>query len=90
MNRLQELVAQRNAIDADIETEKSQNREQLLTALREQITNSGFTVAEIAPLLVRRPRVPPKYRNPETGATWSGRGKRPSWMDDEGVIKLNP
>ncbi|ANN80855.1 H-NS family nucleoid-associated regulatory protein [Bordetella flabilis] len=24
----------------------------------------------------------PKYRNPETGATWSGMGKRPFWLRD--------
>jgi len=30
---------------------------------------------------VRTP-VPPKYRNPETGATWSGRGKPPRWISD--------
>lgn len=30
---------------------------------------------------VRAP-VPPKYRNPETGATWSGRGKPPRWVSD--------
>lgn len=23
----------------------------------------------------------PKYRNPETGETWSGRGKAPRWID---------
>lgn len=26
--------------------------------------------------------VPPKYRNPETGATWTGRGKAPRWISD--------
>lgn len=30
---------------------------------------------------VRNP-VPPKYRNPETGATWSGRGKPPRWVSE--------
>ncbi|SRR5690554_5533411 len=29
-----------------------------------------------------RAPVPPKYRNPETGATWSGRGKPPRWVSD--------
>ena len=28
---------------------------------------------------VKRP-VPPKYRHPETGETWTGRGKAPRWM----------
>ena len=26
------------------------------------------------------PRVLPKYRNPQTFETWSGRGKRPRWL----------
>jgi DNA-binding protein H-NS len=26
------------------------------------------------------PRVLPKYRNPQTSETWSGRGKRPLWL----------
>jgi DNA-binding protein H-NS len=27
-------------------------------------------------------KLAPKYRNPETGKTWSGRGKRPQWIQD--------
>lgn len=32
-----------------------------------------------------RPRAPlaPKYRNPTTGETWSGRGKAPKWIDQK-------
>jgi DNA-binding protein H-NS len=26
------------------------------------------------------PKVRPRYRNPETSETWSGRGKQPRWM----------
>jgi DNA-binding protein H-NS len=26
--------------------------------------------------------VPPKYRHPETGATWTGRGKAPRWISE--------
>ena len=26
------------------------------------------------------PRVVPKYQNPQTSETWSGRGKRPRWL----------
>ena len=28
----------------------------------------------------RKAAVAPKYRNPETGATWSGRGRSPHWI----------
>lgn len=27
-----------------------------------------------------RGKVPPKYRDPATGLTWSGRGKEPTWL----------
>jgi uncharacterized protein DUF6538/H-NS histone family protein len=30
-----------------------------------------------------RPTLPPKYRHPETGATWSGRGSKPAWLQIE-------
>ena len=29
-----------------------------------------------------RKAVPPKYRNPTTGDTWTGRGKAPRWIVD--------
>jgi DNA-binding protein H-NS len=32
--------------------------------------------------VVNRAAVAPKYRNSETGATWSGRGKAPLWIRD--------
>lgn len=36
----------------------------------------------MSPAKARRkyPRVLPKYRNPQTSETWSGRGKRPRWL----------
>lgn len=29
-----------------------------------------------------RRTVPPKYRHPDTGETWTGRGKAPRWLAD--------
>ena len=28
-----------------------------------------------------RTPVPPKYKNPETGDTWTGRGRAPKWLE---------
>ncbi|CAG4885704.1 H-NS histone family protein [Paraburkholderia saeva] len=28
----------------------------------------------------RKPALPPRYRNPKTGETWSGRGRSPGWI----------
>ncbi|WP_082728115.1 H-NS family nucleoid-associated regulatory protein [Burkholderia mayonis] len=45
--------------------------------LPEQI-NSAWT--EIRGAHKRKEPVPPKYRNPATGQTWSGRGRSPKWI----------
>ena len=31
-------------------------------------------------------KVPPKYRDPKTGITWSGRGVRPKWVRPRHLI----
>jgi DNA-binding protein H-NS len=45
-------------------------------------TAKGSDVPALALGKPRRqyPRVLPKYRNPQTSETWSGRGKRPRWL----------
>ena len=35
-----------------------------------------------------RAKVAPKFQDPVTGATWTGRGKCPKWFDAETAIKL--
>lgn len=54
------------------------------------VADLGFTAAEMAPgrsratprasAPDRRSVVAPKYRDPSSGATWSGRGRMPRWM----------
>jgi DNA-binding protein H-NS len=44
---------------------------------------SAADIAGKAPPALRKPegrKVEPKYRNPETGETWSGRGLQPKWL----------
>ncbi|KVF14470.1 H-NS family nucleoid-associated regulatory protein [Burkholderia cepacia] len=36
----------------------------------------------------RRAKIRPKYWNPATGATWSGRGKTPRWLVDQDLEKF--
>jgi DNA-binding protein H-NS len=31
----------------------------------------------------KRPPNPPKYRDPKTGATWTGNGKAPAWLNGQ-------
>jgi len=41
------------------------------------------TKARVAKRIVSEKKpIPPKYRHPQTGATWTGRGKPPRWLTD--------
>ncbi|RQT37453.1 H-NS family nucleoid-associated regulatory protein [Burkholderia contaminans] len=80
-----ELKAQAEALAQKAEAARLSELESIITTMREQIAEYGITADQ---LFGRRratatsPRVPvaPKYRDPKTGATWSGRGKAPQWI----------
>jgi DNA-binding protein H-NS len=42
--------------------------------------DSSESIASIGKPRRKYPRVFPKYRNPQTSETWSGRGKQPRWL----------
>lgn len=42
--------------------------------------SSGSGASPTAKPRRKYPQVLPKYRNPQTSETWSGRGKRPRWL----------
>ncbi len=55
--------------------------EKEIAALRgglRQPKDAGFSVKTASPK--KGMKVKPKYRHPETGETWSGRGVHPTWM----------
>jgi|SRR5690606_19416647 len=55
--------------------------EEVAEAFNRKGRGGGKRAANAAKPVARKP-VPPKYRNPETGATWSGRGKPPRWVSE--------
>ncbi len=67
-------------IKKKIEEEKAA----LLKQMKELAEKSGFTFSElIGEKISRRSQVSPKYRNPnDRTQTWSGRGKRPKWIQE--------
>jgi DNA-binding protein H-NS len=56
----------------------------VVAAIKEKMAEFGITVADLRGGARRGPKkatkVPPKYRDPATGQTWSGRGKVPKWL----------
>ena len=44
------------------------------------IAEFGFTAQQLIPWQAPKKHVTAKYLNPKSGATWTGRGKPPSWI----------
>ena len=81
MNNLQELLRQKEELERQIHETRTQQRSEALAQIREIMRLHEITVDDLG----RRPQAfhstpTVKYRDPETGATWSGRGRVPGWM----------
>ena len=87
MTTLRELLAQREAIDRQIEQARKQSRGEAIARVRVLMSEHGLTAADLeAPpagsteqIRVTR-KVAAKYRNASTGESWSGRGLQPRWL----------
>ena len=89
MATLQELMAQRETLERQIEQTKKQERGEAIERVRALMAEYGLTVADLG----SRPssgkakkakssgnKVAAKYRNTSTDETWSGRGLQPRWL----------
>ena len=84
MHQVQTLQAQLAELDRRIKAARSRERNAVLAQVRELVTSYALTAREIfgqgysdrAKLFT----VGVKYRDPATGATWSGRGRAPAWI----------
>lgn len=81
---LPELLARQAALDHAIEEARAAARAQALIRVHQLmaeygLTSEDFTVRSNAHLLIGR-KVKPKYRDPASGVTWTGRGLKPKWM----------
>lgn len=80
-----ELKAQAEALTQQAEQARLAELDAIITSIREQIVEYGITPEKIfgrRRAVASSPRAPvaPKYRDPKSGATWSGRGKAPQWI----------
>lgn len=80
-----ELLAQREALENQIRKARAEELEEVLRKIGVVIKEFDLAPVDIFPLekrgsKVKRATVAPKYRNPSTGATWTGRGKPPAWI----------
>ncbi|MCP3728711.1 H-NS histone family protein [Paraburkholderia sp. CNPSo 3272] len=88
MATFKELKAQMAVLEEQAAAARAAEFEGVLADVRTKVTEYGFTERDIfgRGRGGRSPRpggvAAPKYRDPKTGATWSGRGRAPNWIKD--------
>ncbi len=85
MPSYKELLAQRELLERQIEEAKSREYAEVLNEIKQKMADYGITIQELtggrsAKAARSRSGVAPKYRDPDSGSTWSGRGKPPKWI----------
>ncbi|WP_157650302.1 H-NS family nucleoid-associated regulatory protein [Burkholderia ubonensis] len=85
MKEYRELIAMRAKLDKEIEAARTHARHEALAKIKLLIAEFRITERELRGLVKEKERTKPapRYWNPHTGATWSGRGRRPRWLEEE-------
>jgi DNA-binding protein H-NS len=83
-----ELLVQRDALEKQIAEVGALERKGVIDELVEMMALFGITPADLGKRDGRKQRkrtgpVAAKYRNPQSGATWSGRGRAPLWLANQ-------
>jgi len=85
-----DLLKQREALEQQINEARQRELSTAVTRVRELVAEYGLTQQDVFPAgraarAASGPasKVAPKYRNPATGQTWTGRGKPPRWIQNE-------
>jgi DNA-binding protein H-NS len=83
---LQEITEQIAQLQRQAELLRAQHKQAAIDAIVQAMVQYKITYEELrsaASGVGGRPkmrRLPPKYRNPKTGETWSGRGRTARWI----------
>ena len=86
MPTLQELLSQKQALEAQIEITRNKERADAIAKVHALMSEYGLSVSDLTSKRVFKPtaakggKVPAKYRDNATGDTWSGRGLQPKWL----------
>jgi DNA-binding protein H-NS len=89
MSNLADLIAQKAALEQQIAEARREARAGAIAQIKSLMAEHGLTLSDLggkspapasaAPARKGR-KVPAKYRDPESGTTWSGRGLQPKWL----------
>ncbi len=86
MSSIQELLAQKAALEKQIAEAQRAARSDAIAKVKALMAEYGLTAADLAgkaPAAAKPEagkKVAAKYRDPASGQTWTGRGLKPKWL----------
>ncbi len=88
MTSYKELLKQREALEQQINEARRQELAGAIAQVRALVAEYGLSQDDVFPAARARSassgtKVAPKYRDPATGQTWTGRGKAPKWIQNQ-------
>lgn len=86
MATYKELLEQRAQLEKQISDARKAEVGDAVAKIRTLMKDYGLSISDIEPTsrpADKREKVEPKFRDPQTGATWTGRGKPPAWIRDK-------
>jgi DNA-binding protein H-NS len=85
-----ELLKQREALEQQITEARRRELSEAIAQARAIVAEFGLTSQDVFPVgragraaPSAGAKVAPKYRDPATGQTWTGRGKAPKWIQGQ-------
>jgi DNA-binding protein H-NS len=91
MANLKDLIAQKEALEQAIAQARKDEHANAVKEIKSLMEKYGLTVADLGgkagKAKTSRGTVAPKYRDPVSGATWTGRGKAPKWTVGKDLSK---
>ena len=82
MSEYKNLLARKAELDAQIAAAEAERKAEGIATARALIQEHGLTAADVFPPSKTKGSVgAPKFRDPATGVTWTGRGKPPNWIN---------
>lgn len=84
MATYKELQSQIEALKQQAEVQRKAEISAVVSDIRAKMDEYGITLADLGSrrggVSSKGSTVAPKYRNAQTGETWTGRGKMPRWL----------
>jgi DNA-binding protein H-NS len=93
MATYKELLRQQEELGRQVDAARKREKADAVAKVHALMGEHGLTASDITGrkrggASARNAKVAPKYRDPATGRTWTGRGKAPKWIEGQNRDKF--